>query len=112
MILRITFSIFSFAFCLAICCLLSVFISPSLAQTKVEVKGENFYINEDDHFDFDKDWNNCIAAVSSDDSWGFFDFRMKDEGFEQGYQSVPVDWSIRSERKKAFFKLLREITRY
>ncbi|WP_162343108.1 hypothetical protein [Cyclobacterium salsum] len=68
--------------------------------------------NEDDHFDFDKDWNNCIAAVSSYASWGFFDFRMKDEGFEQGYQSVPVDWGIRSERKTAYFNLLREITGY
>jgi hypothetical protein len=35
---------------------------------------------------------------------------MKDEGFESGYQSVPVDWGINSERKKMFFKKLREIT--
>ncbi|MFC4874896.1 hypothetical protein [Negadavirga shengliensis] len=68
--------------------------------------------NEDDHFDFDKDWNNFIAAVSAYASWGYFDFRMKDEGFEEGYQSVPVDWDIRSERKKGFFRLMKEITGY
>lgn len=66
--------------------------------------------NEDDHFDFDKDWNNFIAAVSAYASWGYFDFRMKDEGFEEGYQSVPVDWSISSNRKKGFFNLLKTIT--
>ena len=45
-------------------------------------------------------------------SWGFFDFRMNDEPFECGYQSVPVDWGINSARKKAFFALLKEITGY
>lgn len=66
--------------------------------------------NEDDHFDFDKPENNMIAAVDSRAGWGFFDYRMKDEGFEQGYQSVPVDWGINSERKKGFFGLLAEMT--
>jgi hypothetical protein len=68
--------------------------------------------NEDDHFDFDKDQNNFKAAVSAYASWGLFDYRMKDEGFEQGYQSVPVDWGTNSDRKKGFFKLLKEIRRY
>jgi len=66
--------------------------------------------NEDDHYDFDKDMNNMIAAFSSHASWGFFDFRREGEGFEEGYQSVPVDWGINSERKKAFFNALKEIT--
>jgi hypothetical protein len=35
---------------------------------------------------------------------------MKGEGFEEGYQSVPVDWQISSSRKKGFFRLLGEIT--
>jgi len=68
--------------------------------------------NEDDHFDFDKDFNNLIASISSYASWGYFDFRKKGEGFEEGYQSVPVDWSISSARKKGFFNLLKEITGY
>lgn len=65
--------------------------------------------NEDDHFDFDKPMNNMIAAFKAHTSWGYFDFRMKGEGFEQGYQSVPVDWGINSDRKKAFFGKLKEI---
>jgi hypothetical protein len=66
--------------------------------------------NEDDHFDFDKPANNFIAAVSEHASWGYFDFRMKSEGFGEGYQSVPVNWGLSSERKRGFFNLLREIT--
>jgi len=66
--------------------------------------------NEDDHFDFDKPANNFIAAVSEHASWGYFDFRMKGENFDEGYQSVPVNWGLNSERKRGFFKLLREIT--
>ncbi len=66
--------------------------------------------NEDDHFDFDKPSNNFVEAVSEFASWGYFDFRMKGEGLDAGYQSVPVNWSTSSERKKGFFKLLREIT--
>ena len=66
--------------------------------------------NEDDHFDFDKPRNNFIAAVGEYASWGYFDFRMKDEGYEDGYQSVPVNWGISSARKKGFFRLLAEIT--
>jgi hypothetical protein len=68
--------------------------------------------NEDDHFNFDQPKNNFIAAVSAYASWGYFDYRMKDEGFEEGYQSVPVDWGINSERKRGFFELLKEITGY
>ena len=68
--------------------------------------------NEDDHFNFDQPKNNFTAAVSAYASWGYFDYRMKDEGFEEGYQSVPVDWGINSKRKKSFFELLKEITGY
>jgi hypothetical protein len=47
--------------------------------------------NEDDHFDFEKPLNNFIAAVREHASWGYFDFRMQGEGFNEGYQSVPVN---------------------
>lgn len=66
--------------------------------------------NEDDHFDFDKPRNNFIAAVSQYASWGFFDWRMPGEGFDEGYQSVPVNWGISSKRKRGFFSLLAEMT--
>jgi hypothetical protein len=66
--------------------------------------------NEDDHFNFDQPVNNFVAATSVYASWGYFDFRMKDEGFDEGYQSVPVNWKISSARKKGFFDKLKEIT--
>jgi hypothetical protein len=66
--------------------------------------------NEDDHFDFDKPSNNFIAAVSEYASWGFFDFRRQGEGFDEGYQSPPVNWGLSSDRKRGFFRLLSEIT--
>jgi hypothetical protein len=66
--------------------------------------------NEDDHFDFDKARNNFTSAVSAYASWGYFDYRMPNEGFHDGYQSVPVNWGISSPRKKAFFDQLSEIT--
>ncbi|WP_345263374.1 hypothetical protein [Nibrella viscosa] len=66
--------------------------------------------NEDDHFDFDQPVNNFQAATSVYASWGYFDYRMKDEGFDEGYQSIPVNWQISSARKKGFFDKLKEIT--
>ncbi|WP_228527816.1 hypothetical protein [Pararhodonellum marinum] len=84
-----------------------------MVEETMTVEGYNnkpILFNEDDHFDFDAEWNNFIAAVSVYASWGYFDYRMKDEPFEEGYQSVPVDWGINSERKKGFFNLMKEIT--
>jgi len=66
--------------------------------------------NEDDHFDFDQPLNNFVAATSAYASWGYFDYRMKDEGFDEGYQSVPVNWTISSDRKRGFFNKVAEIT--
>jgi hypothetical protein len=66
--------------------------------------------NEDDHFGFEQDENNMLAAVGEHASWGYFDYRMEGEGFHDGYQSVPVDWTIRSERKRGFFGLLAKMT--
>ena len=66
--------------------------------------------NEDDHFDFDKPANNFLAAIGEYASWGYFDYRMKGEQFNDGYQSVPVNWEISSPRKRAFFARLGEIT--
>ena len=72
--------------------------------------GQPILFNEDDHFAFDKPQNNFIAAVSEHASWGCFDYRMKGEGFNEGYQSVPVNWAVCSERKRGFFELLSKIT--
>ncbi len=66
--------------------------------------------NKDDHFNFDQPLNNFVAAIQAYASWGYFDFRKPGETVVDGYQSVPVDWGINSERKKAFFQKLKEIT--
>jgi hypothetical protein len=65
--------------------------------------------NEDDHFDFDKQDNNFLAALDEYAGWGYFDYRQKDEAFAEGFQSVPADWNINSARKRAFFNLLSRI---
>jgi hypothetical protein len=73
-------------------------------------RGQPILFNEDDHFGFDKTENNFLAALSKRAGWGYFDFRMKGEGFDDGFQSVPVNWTISSARKRAFFDLLAEVT--
>jgi hypothetical protein len=87
-------------------------ISEMVKQTRA-VKGYRpmpIIFNEDDHFDFDKPDNNFVEAVKAYASWGYFDYRMQGETFDDGYQSVPVNWGISSPRKKAFFDKLEEIT--
>jgi len=64
--------------------------------------------NEDDHFEFDQPVNNMLQAVNRYASWGYFD--PGKSNYADGYQSPPVNWSINTERKKAFFQLLKEVT--
>jgi len=64
--------------------------------------------NEDDHYDFDKPDNNMVAAVRGYASWGLLD--IGENNYRDGYQSPPVNWSINTGRKQAFFGLLREMT--
>lgn len=73
-------------------------------------RGQPLSINEDDHFDFGLPDNNMLAAIGEYSGWGFFDYRQIRERFEDGYQSLPVDWGINSERKKGFFGLLAQVT--
>jgi hypothetical protein len=79
-------------------------------RTTSGYRGQPLLINEDDHFDFDKPENNFLAAVEEYSGWGYFDYRQIRERFEDGYQSLPVDWGINSARKKAFFSLLAQVT--
>ncbi|HPQ14518.1 MAG TPA: hypothetical protein PLP04_04775 [Bryobacteraceae bacterium] len=64
--------------------------------------------NEDDHFDFDKPVNNMTAAIREYCSWGYFDPGLNN--YVDGYQSPPVNWGLNTERKRAFFAKVREIT--
>lgn len=65
-------------------------------------KPKPILFNEDDHFDFDKPMNHCVAAIGEYASWGLLDI--------EGYQSPPVHWGIDTDRKKGFFQLVKEIT--
>jgi len=64
--------------------------------------------NEDDHFNFDQPSNNMLAALGEYASWGYFDPGKND--YDDGYQCPPVNWRLNSERKKAFFQLLKQVT--
>jgi len=66
-------------------------------------------VNEDDHYNFNLPENNFVSAIKAGASWGYFDFRRKGEGFNEGYQSVPVNWGISSESKQNFFNKVKEI---
>jgi hypothetical protein len=81
-----------------------------LTRAMPDYRNVPIVFNEDDHYDFDQESNNLVNAVKAYASWGYFDFRRDGEDFEEGYQSVPVDWRISSDRKRAFFGKLREIT--
>jgi len=67
-------------------------------------------VNEDDHNDFEAPDGRLAATVGEHVSWGWFDWRRKDEPFDEGYQSVPVNWQISSERKRRFHQRIAEIT--
>jgi len=85
-------------------------ISEMVRQTRL-VKGYRpmpVLFNEDDHFDFDKPMNNMVAAIGEYCGWGYFDPGKSD--YADGYQCPPVNWGINSDRKKAFFGLLKEVT--
>lgn len=73
-------------------------------------RGQPIFYNEDDHFDFELADNHLLAAVEGYAGWGYFDYRRSRERLEDGFQSLPVDWSIDSNRKRAFFSKLKEIT--
>ncbi|MGQ1784274.1 MULTISPECIES: hypothetical protein [unclassified Saccharicrinis] len=80
-------------------------VKNSLAYTNKPI-----LFNEDDHFMFEEDSNNFKSAIVAYASWGYFDFRMEGESYEHGFQSVPVDWTISSKRKKSFFNKIKDIT--
>jgi hypothetical protein len=65
-------------------------------------------INEDDHFRFDEPDNHLMAALSEYVSWGYFDPGKND--YVNGYQCPPVKWGINTERKRQFFRKLKEVS--
>jgi len=52
--------------------------------------------------------NNLLAAVGEYASWGYFD--PGKSNYVDGYQSLPVAWGLNTDRKRAFFTVVRQIT--
>jgi hypothetical protein len=85
-------------------------IAEMVAQTR-QVEGYRpmpILFNEDDHFNFDQPSNNMMAALGKYASWGYFDPGKND--YSDGYQCPPVNWGLSTERKKAFFALVKEVS--
>jgi len=67
-------------------------------------------ITADECTGFDQPDNPMLVAVSEYAGWGFADWRREGESYQQGFQSLPVDWGINSLRKYLFFRLLATLT--
>lgn len=84
-----------------------------IENVKIVVGNRNMpiVINEDDNFDFLNPSSHFNIALENYISWGFFDYRKKGVTDQrEGFQTIPIDWGINSETKKAFFNKLKEIT--
>lgn len=81
-----------------------------LVKNRKSYKGQPIVNNEDDHYDFEQEVNHFVLTVQNGVSWGYLD--LGPEKYIDGYQQVPVNWGINTERKKAFFNLLKQITGY
>lgn len=80
----------------------------NIVKIKECYKGQPILFNEDDHFEFEKDYNHMIAAIKNGASWGYFDPGVSN--YCDGYQCPPVNWGINTELKKSFFSKVKEIT--
>ena len=65
-------------------------------------------VNEDDHFRFDAPSYHMRAALKGRCSWGYFDLGKSD--YREGYQCPPVNWGINTDRERAFFVKVMEVT--
>jgi hypothetical protein len=79
-------------------------------------RGQPIVFNEDDHYAFDQPRNNLAVATAYHASWGFFDAGPGAGGssarsdYVAGFQNVPVNWAINTERKRTFLQTVRQIT--
>jgi hypothetical protein len=78
------------------------------ARQLKEYRSMPVFFNEDDHFNFDKPANNMMNAIRKYASWGYHDPGVNN--YMDGYQCPPVNWTINTERKKAFFETVKRVT--
>ena len=94
------------------------FIAEMVTHTRAlpGYRGQPIVFNEDDHYAFDKPGNNLTVATAYHASWGYFDAGPGAGGssahsdYVAGFQNVPVNWAINTERKRGFFDIVRTIT--
>jgi hypothetical protein len=94
------------------------FIAEMVRQTRARMTAGPIPVvfNEDDHFAFDQPTNNLLVATEHHASWGYYDpgegagGRPAVSDYVEGYQNVPTNWGINTERKRGFFGLVKEIT--
>ncbi|SVB13313.1 uncharacterized protein METZ01_LOCUS166167, partial [marine metagenome] len=78
--------------------------------------GQPIFFNEDDHFEFENESNNFVAALEQRAGWGFFDPGPGAGGtaaygnYVDGYQNPPINWTINTPRKESFFWILSKLT--
>jgi hypothetical protein len=88
----------------------------TLTRALPSYRGQPIVFNEDDHYGFAEPVNNLAVATAYHASWGYFDAgpgaggRSARSDYVEGYQNVPVNWGLSTDRKRAFFGLVREIT--
>ena len=81
-----------------------------VAEMVDEVRSRHAYGGEPIVFNEDStDLSNMRAAVAKGASWGYYDQGEND--YRSGYQSPPTNWGINTSEKRAFFDLVREMTR-
>jgi hypothetical protein len=94
------------------------YIAEMVARTRAlpSYRPMPIVFNEDDHFNFEQPTNNFTVAIEHRASWGYFDPGDGAGGagarsnYQDGYQLVPVNWGINTERKQGFFRLVGEMT--
>lgn len=93
-------------------------IAEMVAQTRAlpSYTAKPILFTEDDHFAFDEPDNNFLSALSAYASWGYFDPGDAAGGsstfgdYRDGYQNIPVNWDINTDRKCSYFELLEQVT--
>ena len=93
-------------------------IAEMVAQTRAlpSYTAKPILFTEDDHFAFDEPDNNFLSALSAYASWGYFDPGDAAGGsstfgdYCDGYQNIPVNWAINTDRKRGYFELLAQVT--
>jgi hypothetical protein len=96
----------------ALLALTAAAVEQSQRKTEVAIQGQAFHLNGRPTYE-GRSYNGMKLEgllMNARLVQATFDFRMKGEGFDDGYQSVPVNWGISSARKRGFFGLLRRMT--